>query len=111
MCLQHAAASGSCANGAKLGVLQDKQDVGLRRQVQEHILAGQIPEAMASIEQAAAGTLDNNPRVKFQLHCQQFVEMVCLSLACAFMPLSHAQQMRNDSTRVHDVLFTTAGLL
>ena len=58
-------------------LLQDKQDVEFRRQVQEHLLAGQIPEAMATIEQAAPGTLDSHPRVKFQLQCQQFVEMVC----------------------------------
>jgi len=58
-------------------LLQDKQDVEFRRQVQEHLLAGHIPEAMATIEQAAPGTLDSHPRVKFQLQCQQFVEMVC----------------------------------
>lgn len=55
---------------------EDKQDVEFRRQVQEHLLAGHIPEAMATIEQAAPGTLDSHPRVKFQLQCQQFVEMV-----------------------------------
>lgn len=48
----------------------------MKRQVQEHVVAGQIPEAMAVIEQAAPGTLDSHPRIKFQLLCQQFVEMV-----------------------------------
>ena len=57
--------------------MQDRQDVELRHQVQEHLLAGQIPEAMAAIEQAAPGTLDSHPRIKFRLQCQQFVEMVC----------------------------------
>lgn len=55
---------------------QDRQDVEMKRQVQEHVVAGQIPEAMAVIEQAAPGTLDSHPRIKFQLLCQQFVEMV-----------------------------------
>ena len=48
----------------------------MQRQVQEHVVAGQIPEAMAVIEQAAPGTLESHPRIKFQLLCQQFVEMV-----------------------------------
>lgn len=48
----------------------------MQRQVQEHIVAGQIPQAMAVIEQAAPGTLGSHPRIKFQLLCQQFVEMV-----------------------------------
>ncbi|KAL3132475.1 hypothetical protein ABBQ32_009024 [Trebouxia sp. C0010 RCD-2024] len=55
---------------------QDRQDVEMQRQVQEHIVAGQIPQAMAVIEQAAPGTLGSHPRIKFQLLCQQFVEMV-----------------------------------
>ena len=52
----------------------------MQRQVQQHVVAGQIPEAMAVIEQAAPGTLDSHPRLKFQLLCQQFVEMVRVQL-------------------------------
>lgn len=48
----------------------------MQRQIQQHIVAGQIPEALAIIEQAAPGTLGSHPRIKFQLQCQQFVEMV-----------------------------------
>ena len=48
----------------------------MQQQVQQHIVAGLIPEALAMIEQAAPGTLGNHPRIKFQLQCQQFVEMV-----------------------------------
>lgn len=63
----------------RVGVSQeDKQDVGLRRQVHGHLVAGQLAEAMATIEQAAPGTLDSHSRIKFQLQCQQFVEMVRL---------------------------------
>lgn len=58
--------------------MQDKQDVGLRRQVHGHLVAGQLAEAMATIEQAAPGTLDSHSRIKFQLQCQQFVEMVSI---------------------------------
>lgn len=48
----------------------------MQQQVQEHVVAGRIAEAMAVIEQAAPGTLDSHPRIKFQLQCQQFIEMV-----------------------------------
>lgn len=48
----------------------------MQRQIQQHVVAGQIPEALALIEQAAPGTLGSHPRIKFQLQCQQFVEMV-----------------------------------
>ncbi len=47
-------------------------------------MAGQLPEAMAAIEQAAPGTLDSHPQVKFQLQCQQFVEMVTALPAHSF---------------------------
>lgn len=50
----------------------------MQRQIQQHIVAGQISEALAVIEQAAPGTLGSHPRVKFQLQCQQFVEMVSM---------------------------------
>ena len=65
--------------------MQDRQDVEKQRQVQQHIVAGQIPEALAMIEQAAPGTLGSYPRINFQLQCQQFVEMVspCITIACA----------------------------
>ena len=56
--------------------MQDRQDVEMQQQIQQHIVAGQIPEALATIEQAAPGTLSSHPRIKFQLQCQQFVEMV-----------------------------------
>ena len=56
--------------------MQDRQDVELQQQVQEHLVAGRIAEAMETVEQAAPGTLDSHPRIKFQLQCQQFVEMV-----------------------------------
>lgn len=72
-------------------LLQDKQDVEFRRQVQEHLLAGHIPEAMATIEQAAPGTLDSHPRVKFQLQCQQFVEMVCSPCCLELSKMQFAQ--------------------
>lgn len=48
----------------------------MQQQVQRHVVAGRIPEALAVVEQAAPGTLSSHPRIKFQLQCQQFVEMV-----------------------------------
>ena len=75
-------ASLACCQGATLlcktamALMQDRQNVELQRQVQQRLVAGQIPEAMATIEQAAPGTLESHPRIKFQLQCQQFVEMV-----------------------------------
>ncbi len=82
-------------------LLQDKQDVEFQRQVQEHLLAGHIPEAMATIEQAAPGTLDSHPRVKFQLQCQQFVEMVCTPcLRISNMMFAH-YQLSKQCLHVH----------
>lgn len=36
-------------------------------------------DAIAAVERECPGTLESHPRVKFQLQCQQFVEMVGFS--------------------------------
>ena len=56
--------------------MQDRQNIVLQHKVQERIAAGHMLEAIAAVEEAAPGTLESHPRVKFQLPCPQFVEMV-----------------------------------
>lgn len=70
VCVPAAARQGACC------ILQDKQNSVTQHRVQEHIHAGRTLDAIAAVEEAAPGTLDSHPRIKFQLQCQQFVEMV-----------------------------------
>ena len=67
--------------------VQDRQNIVLQHKVQECIAAGRMLEAIAAVEEAAPGTLESHPRVKFQLQCQQFVEMVC---SCWLLLIVHS---------------------
>lgn len=77
-------------------LLQDRQNIGLQHQVQSLIAAGRMLEAINAVSEAAPGTLESHPRVKFQLQCQHFVEMVSYIALSAWL----------DTTPDHDPIWS-----
>lgn len=52
------------------------QEIKLRKQISEAIMAGQIDDAVAMLNQMAPTLLAKHPALNFRLLCQKFMGMV-----------------------------------
>lgn len=115
--LASASSSSSSSPAAAVRVPSTPDDVyeGIRRRkgVCELVARGSVEAAIASLRSHYPGLLDANRELLFQLHCQQFVEIVRESRVDEALAYVRGQlaAYKGDSQVPHEQLSATIGML